>query len=377
MSSIIGFADLAAQNARLRPELDKAIGGVLDRSEFVLGREVDHFEGEFAAYCETTDAVGVSSGTSALHLALVAAGVGPGDEVITTAFTFIGTVAAIGYAGARAVLVDISPDSFTMDISKIEAAITRRTRAIVPVHLYGQSADMDPILDIARRHGLAVIEDACQAHGTLYRGRKVGGLGDAGCFSFYPSKNLGACGEGGVVVTSNREIARQVRLLRNWGQIEPYNHSAEGFGCRMQSIQGAILRVKLRYLDEWNSMRRVNARRYDGALHQSNLSPPQHMSYGRHVYHVYAIRTRKRREAIEAFKRRDINTRVHYPYAVHMLARWRSLNGDGLVFPEAEAAAREVLSVPVHPELSAEQVERVISALAQVSTEIGSEARSA
>lgn len=373
MNAPIGFADLSTQNARIRPELEKAIGQVFDGSDFVLGRAVAEFEEDFARYCGVREAIGVSSGTDALHLALLAAGVGPGDEVITTAFTFIGTVAAIRYTGAQPVLVDISRDSFTIDANKIEAAITRRTRAIVPVHLYGQAADMEPILEIARRHELAVIEDACQAHGALYRGKKVGSFGQAGCFSFYPSKNLGACGEGGLVVTSNTEMARQIRLLRNWGQIERYKHSGEGFGRRMQGLQAAILRVKLRHLDEWNATRRANATRYDNALRLSRLIAPRHMNYGRHVYHVYAVRTAQRQRAIEAFASLGIEARVHYPYAISQLSQLGCIGASGFGFPEAEAAAREVLSIPVHPELTADQLEHIVSAFGAVSAELHSE----
>jgi dTDP-4-amino-4,6-dideoxygalactose transaminase len=309
----------------------------------------------------------VSSGTSALHLALLAARVQPGDEVITTAFTFVATVAAIGYAGARPVLVDIAPDSFTIDPERIEAAITPRTRAIVPVHLYGQPADMAAILDIARRHGLAVIEDACQAHGAEYQGQRVGSLGDAGCFSFYPSKNLGACGEGGMVVTSNPEIARELRSLRDWGRTARTPHAAPGFNYRMEGIQGAVLRVKLRYLDQWNAARRANAARFDATLRGPALEAPQAAPWGRHVYHVYAVRAKRRAAAQDAFLARGIETRVHYPTPVHLHGAWRHLGLDRGDLPEAERAADEVLSIPVHPELSPEDVERVADALRAIS----------
>jgi dTDP-4-amino-4,6-dideoxygalactose transaminase len=295
--------------------------------------------------------------------------VGPGDEVITTAFTFVATVAAIGYTGARPVLVDISPGSFTIDPGRIEAAITPRTRAIVPVHLYGQPADMDPILDIARRHRLAVIEDACQAHGAEYRGRRVGSLGDAGCFSFYPSKNLGACGEGGMLVTSNPEVAQQVRLLRDWGQSGSYQHVVQGFNYRMEGIQGAVLGVKLRYLEQWNTARRANAARYDATILGPALQATPAMTYGRHVYHIYAVRANRRAEAQQAFLERGIETRVHYPTPIHLLEAWRHLGLHAGDLPEAERAADEVLSIPVHPELSPEQVNDVIQALQAISWE--------
>lgn len=366
---MIRFADLATQNSRIRGELDAAIAGVLDRSEFVLGLPVAEFEAGFAAYCGALHGVGVNSGTSALHLALLVAGVQPGDEVITTAFTFVATVAAIGHAGATPVLVDISPDSFTIDPVRIEAAITSRTRAIVPVHLYGQPADMNPILDIARRHNLAVVEDACQAHGAKYNGVAVGSLGDVGCFSFYPSKNLGACGEGGMLVTSNPEMARRARLLRDWGQEAPYQQIAHGFNYRMESIQGAVLGVKLQYLNDWNASRRANAARYGAAIDGPSLVAPTLMGWAEHVYHVYAVRAPNRARTQDAFLHRGIETRVHYPTPIHLLDTWRHLGLCPGSLPHTECAANEVLSIPVHPELSVDQVEQVVSALQAISLE--------
>jgi dTDP-4-amino-4,6-dideoxygalactose transaminase len=254
---VIPFVDLAAQYREIRDEVHAAIQGVLESTQFVLGKEVAAFEEEFAAYCDVEHGIGVNTGTSALHLALLAAGIGRGDEVITVPFTFVATVAAIDYTGARPVFVDIDPATFTMDPAAIEAAITERTRAILPVHLYGQPADMDPILEIARRHGLLVIEDACQAHGAEYRGQRVGGIGDLGCFSFYPGKNLGAYGEGGMVTTDNADHARRIRMLRDWGAERKYHHELKGFNYRLEGIQGAILRVKLRHLERWTEARRT------------------------------------------------------------------------------------------------------------------------
>src|SRR5450631_3803663 len=248
---MIPFIDLAAQYHDLKPEIDAAIARVFESSQFILGQETEAFEEEFAAYCDVQHAIGVNSGTSALHLALLAAGIGPGDEVITVPFTFVATVAAIGYSGAKPVFVDIDPASFTMDVTQLESAITPRTKAIIPVHLYGQSADMDPIMEIARRHNLIVIEDAAQAHGAEYKGRRVGSIGDMGCFSFYPGKNLGAYGEGGAVVTRNPAYEHTIRMLRDWGAEKKYVHQLKGYNYRMEGIQGAILRVKLRYLEGW------------------------------------------------------------------------------------------------------------------------------
>ena len=256
---MIPVLDLKAQYRTIKSELDAAVIRVLENAQFILGPEVAAFENEFAGYCGAAEAVGVNSGTSALHLALLACGIGPGDEVITSPFTFIATAAAIVYAGARPVFVDIDPASFNMDVTRIEAAITPRTRAILPVHLFGQPADMDPIMDIARRHGLVVIEDAAQAHGAEYKGRRAGSIGEMGCFSFYPSKNLGACGEAGAVVTNNAAYARKIRLLRDWGCERKYVHEIKGYNYRMEGMQGAILRVKLRHLEQWTEARRERA----------------------------------------------------------------------------------------------------------------------
>jgi dTDP-4-amino-4,6-dideoxygalactose transaminase len=363
---MIPFADLVTQHARLRAELEPAISDVLGRGEFVLGRRVAEFEEAFASYCGAQHGVGVNSGTSALHLALLAAGVGPQHEVITTAFSFVATAAAIGYTGARPVLVDVAQDSLTIDPDRIESAITPRTRAIVPVHLYGHPADMDPILEIARRHGLAVIEDAAQAHGAEYKGRRVGSLGDAGCFSFYPSKNLGACGDAGMVVTSHPDCARALRLLRDWGQAGPYRHVARGFNYRMASIQGAVLAVKLRHLDEWTRARRRNAARYAAAISDPGVEAPRVRPWARHVYHIYAVRTRQRAAVQVAFHRHGIETRVHYPTPIHLTDAWRDLGYRAGDFPTAERAATEVLSIPVHPELTEAQVDTVARAAAAI-----------
>ena len=271
----VPYLDLKAQYQSIKPEIDAAIARVLDSCQFVLGSEVAGFEQEFATYCGTAECIALNSGTSALHLALLAAGVGPGDEVITVPFTFVASVAAVIYTGARPVLVDIDPRSFTMDPAAIEAAITPRTKAILPVHLYGQPADMDPIMEVARRHGLVVIEDAAQAHGAKYKGRPVGSIGDMACFSFYPGKNLGAYGEGGAVTTSNAEYARTVRMLRDWGQDRKYHHVLRGYNYRMEGFQGAILRVKLRHLEQWTEARRAVVTQYNHTWRtlESNVPP--------------------------------------------------------------------------------------------------------
>jgi dTDP-4-amino-4,6-dideoxygalactose transaminase len=359
----IPLLDLKAQYHGIKPEIDAAIAGVLESSQFVLGAEVAAFEEEFAAYCGTSECIALNSGTSALHLALLAAGVGPGDEVITVPFTFIASVAAIGYVGARPVLLDIDPSSFTINPGAIEKAITARTRAILPVHLYGQPADMDPIMEVARRHGLVVIEDAAQAHGAKYKGVPVGGIGDLACFSFYPGKNLGAYGEGGAVTTGNVEFASTIRMLRDWGQDRKYHHVLRGFNYRMEGFQGAILRVKLRHLEQWTEARRAGAVRYNKLLADSGVETPKEMPWARHVYHVYTLRSHYRDALQAALQAEGIQTGVHYPVPVHLQPVYADLGYGRGAFPNAEAAASQVLSLPLYPELSPEALAEVAAAV--------------
>jgi dTDP-4-amino-4,6-dideoxygalactose transaminase len=368
--NVIPFVDLKAQYASIRTEVNAAIQGVLDSCQFTLGPEVAKFEQEFAAYCGASIGVGVNTGTSALHLALLAAGVGPGDEVITVPFTFVATVAAIGYTGAKPVFVDIDPRTFTMDPATIESAITPRTKAIIPVHLYGQCADMDPILAIARKQGLLVIEDACQAHGAEYKGRRAGSMGDLGCFSFYPGKNLGAYGEGGLVTTSNEEYARIVRMLRDWGAEKKYQHVLKGYNFRLEGIQGAVLRVKLRHLEAWTEARRAAASRYDAMLAGSGVRTPEALSHNRHVYHVYAIRTAQRHDWQQSLTAAGIQTGIHYPIPVHLLPAHADLGYRPGQFPHSEKAADEVLSLPMFPELTPAQSEEVSAAVRGLSVEL-------
>jgi dTDP-4-amino-4,6-dideoxygalactose transaminase len=360
---VIPFVDLKAQYQSIKPEIDAAVIGVLGSTQFVLGSAVLAFEQAFAPYCQAEHAVGVSNGTSALHLALLAAGIGRGDEVITTPFTFIASVSAIDYTSARPVFVDIDPASFAIDPAKIEAAITSRTKAILPVHLYGRPADMDPILEIARRHNLVVIEDAAQAHGAEYKGRRAGSMGDMGCFSFYPGKNLGAYGEGGAVTTNNPEYARTLRILRDWGAERRYHHHLKGFNYRLEGIQGAVLGVKMKYIEGWTETRRTHAASYDELLADSAYDLPTTPSHLRHVYHVYAIR-HPRRDALQAFLHdREIETNIHYPIPVHLQRCFAELKHKVGDFPHAERAANEVLSLPMYPELQPQQQDQVIAAL--------------
>ena len=360
---MIPLVDLKAQYRAIQPEIDAAVAGVLGSGQFVLGQEVAAFEAEFAAYCQAGHSIGVNSGTSALHLALLAAGIGPGDEVITVPFTFVATVGAIIYTGAQPVLVDIDPTSFTIDVDRIEGAITPHTKAILPVHLYGQPADMDSILDIARRRDLVVIEDAAQAHGAEYKGRRVGGIGDLGCFSFYPGKNLGAYGEGGAVTTSNGAYARAVALLRDFGAERKYQHLLRGYNYRLEALQAAILRVKLRHLEAWTEARRAHAAGYDRELRRAGVPTPAALPYARHVYHVYAIRTPRRETLQTALADAGIQTGIHYPVPVHLQPAYADLGYRPGDFPHSERAAGEVLSLPMYSELEEQQILRVVSAV--------------
>jgi dTDP-4-amino-4,6-dideoxygalactose transaminase len=365
---MIPFVDLKAQYRSIKDEVNAAIQGVIERCEFTLGSEVAAFEKEFAGYCQVEHGIGVNTGTSALHLALLAAGVGKGDEVITVPFTFVATVSAIDYTGAKPVFVDIDPKTFTMDVNAIEAAITEKTKAIIPVHLYGQPADMDPILEIARKHNLVVIEDACQAHGAEYKGRRAGSMGHMGCFSFYPGKNLGAYGEGGMVVTNNPEFTRAIRMLRDWGAEKKYQHVLKGYNFRLEGIQGAVLRVKLKYLEGWTEARRTAAARYDSLLAGTGVPTPYARPDVRHVYHLYAIRTQNRQAWQDALLAQGIQTGIHYPTPVHLLPAFADLGYQAGQFPHSERAANEVLSLPMFPELTAAQCERVAQAVQELAT---------
>ena len=360
---MIPFVDLKSQYLSIKPEVDAAIQGILNSCQFTLGSEVVAFEQEFAAYSGAQIGIGVNTGTSALHLALLAAGVGHGDEVITVPFTFVATVSAIDYTGATPVFVDIDPSTYTMDVTALEAAITDKTKAIIPVHLYGQTADMDPILEIAKRHGLVVIEDACQAHGAEYKGRRAGSMGDMTCFSFYPGKNLGAYGEAGMVVTDNPEYARTIRMLRDWGAEKKYHHVLKGYNFRMEGIQGAVLRVKLKRLDAWTELRRTAASHYDRMFAGSSIATPKAMGYARHCYHIYAIRTANRQAWQEALLAQGIQSGIHYPTPVHLLPAFADLGYQAGQFPHAEKAANEVLSLPMFPELTQAQCEEVARAV--------------
>jgi len=360
----VPFLDIKLQNEPLRDEIRTAMESVIDSSAFAGGPFVEAFEEKFATYCGTRYAVGVSNGTDALWLALLALDIGPGDEVITVPNTFMATAEAITYCGARPVFVDIDESTYTMDPEGLREAITPRTRAIIPVHLFGQPADMDPILEIARERGLRVVEDAAQAHGAAYKGRIAGSMGDAGCFSFYPGKNLGAFGEAGAVVTSNEELRDKLRVLRDHGQICKYHHTMVGWNCRMDGIQAAVLEVKLRHLESGNERRRAVAAQYERELEGvPGVVLPVASPSMRHVYHIYAIRTAERNEVIRGLAQQGVGTGIHYPIPVHLQEAYRDLGYGRGVFPRAERCAEELISLPMFPELSGQQISHVAQTL--------------
>jgi dTDP-4-amino-4,6-dideoxygalactose transaminase len=359
----VPFVDLRKQHEPIDNELIEVFQRVLRQSSFILGPEVKNFEAAFASYLGATDSIALNSGTAALQLVLQALEIGPGDEVITVPNTFIATAEAISAVGARPVFVDVDPLSYTMDPSLVEAAITPRTRALLPVHLYGQSADMDALLEIAKRHNLHVVEDACQAHGAEYKGRKAGTMGIAGCFSFYPSKNLGCLGEGGAVVTSDAKLADKVRLLRAHGSTRKYEHSMPAYNFRLEGLQGGLLSVKLKYLDEWNDRRRKCARRYEELLSGTAISIPVEMPFAKHVYHLYVIQVEGRDEIRQQLAAKKIECGLHYPIPLHLQKAYETLGYKEGDFPVTEQAARRILSLPIYPDLTNEQVEAVASAL--------------
>ena len=361
--------DLAAEYLSLRAEIEAAVRAVLSSGHYIGGPEVEGLEREFAAACGVPYGVAVHSGTDALRLALLATGLEPGDEVITSPFTFIGTTEAIHQAGGTVVFADIDPGTFTLEPARVEQALTPRTRVLLPVHLYGQTADMEALGAIAKRRSLLVIEDACQAHGAQSRGRAAGALGTAGCFSFYPTKNLGACGEGGLVTTADAALAARVKRLRDHGQAEKYVHVEEGYNGRLDALQAAILRVKLRRLAAANETRRAIASRYRERLAEFDASGrlrlPVERRGDRHVYHQFAVRLPEGRDRVRArLAEQGIETGTHYPIPLHRQPCYAAMGlGEGS-FPESERAAREVLTLPLHPALATAQVERVCRALA-------------
>ena len=363
----VPFLDLKAQYQAHRDEFDSAIQQVIDKTAFAGGPFVQKFEESFAEYCQTKHAIGVSSGTSALWIALLAMGVGPGDEVITTPNTFIATAEAISFTGAKPVFVEITEKTYNIDPSKIEAAITPKTKAIIPVHLFGQMADMTPIMQIAKKHNLYVIEDASQAHGAYYNGRRAGSIAEVGCFSFYPGKNLGAFGEAGGIVTNNSELAARMRMIRDHGQSKKYHHRIVGWNGRMDGIQGAVLSVKLKYIDKWNELRRQHAHQYDNLLmSQNNVITPFVATYGTPVYHIYAIRVANRDAVLAAMGKKGVRCGIHYPIPLHLQEAYEDLGLKKGAYPISERCSEEYLSLPMFPELTPSQLLHVTTTLKEV-----------
>lgn len=365
---MIPLVDLKAQHDSLRPQLFAALTHIVDTSSFIMGPAIKEFEADFAKFCGCDYAIGVSSGTSALHLAMAACDLKPGDEVITIPHTFIATAEAVSMHGGRVRFVDIDPKTYTMDVSKLEAAITAKTKIIVPVHLYGHPTDMDPLMAIARKHGLKVVEDCAQAHGAEYKGKRVGTIGDFGCFSFFPAKNLGALGDAGAVTTNDEASAAKIRLLRNHGREGKYEHQYVGYNERMDTLHAAVLNVKLPHLDAWNEARRARAEDYTNKLVGSGVTVPTVAEGCKHVYHLYVIRYSKR-DALQKFlSERGIGTGVHYPLPLHLQPAYSDLGYKEGDFPDTEKAAKEILSLPMYPELGVEQVEIVAAAINEYTT---------
>jgi dTDP-4-amino-4,6-dideoxygalactose transaminase len=361
----VPLVDLKIQYLPLKDKIFTGIDEVLDSMYLFLGKNVQNFESEFAQFCSVENAIGVSEGTTALHLILRALEIGPGDEVITVSHTFIATAEAIQLAGATPVFVDIDPQTYLMDVAKVEAAITPHTKAILPVHLYGQTVDMDPLLEIAHQHGLYVIEDACQAHGAAYKGRRAGGLGDAAAFSFYFSKNLGAFGEGGMVTTNNPDIAQKVRLLRDHGSPSKYNHEYLGTNARLDELQAVVLRAKLPHLEGWNKQRRQHAARYAELLQGTPVITPVECPENEHAYHLYVIRAPERDELLAWLKEHEVFGGIHYPIPIHLQPSMRALGYQEGDFPVTEQVVDEIISLPMYPELTDDQLEYVAQMIHQ------------
>ena len=362
---MISFVDLKGEYAEISREITQAVQRVLKNGWFILGEEVERFESEFSGYVGSKYGIGMNSGSDALFLVLKALGIGEGDEVITVSHTFISTADAIVRNGAKPVFVDIEPDTYCIDVSGIEERITNKTRAILPVHLYGHPSDMEPIMEIAGRHGLRVVEDACQAHGAEYKGRKAGSIGDVGCFSFYPIKNLGAYGDGGMVVTDNEELAAKLKMLRNYGQPVKYHHDFIGINSRLDEIQAAILRVKLKYLNEWNEKRRGVAGLYDELLRNSPVTTPVERKYAKHIYHLYVVRHKNRDRLQQDMLDNGIQTQIHYPIPVHKQEAYLGL-ASGVELPVTEKTCGEILSLPMHPYLREDEIMAVAECIGRI-----------
>lgn len=358
----IAFFDLKRQYSRIKEEIDTAIGKVLSSGYFILGAEVETFERDFASYSNSRFGVGVASGTEALYISLLACGIKPQDEVITVANAGVPTIAAITLARAIPVFIDINPKSYNIDVTKIEEKITPRTKAILPVHLYGQCADMDPILEISKKHNLKVIGDACQAHGAMYKEKKAGSMGDMGAFSFYPTKNLGCYGDGGMIVTNDRVLAKRAKMLRDYGQEERYHHKLKGINSRLDEIQAAVLRVKLKFLDGWNSKRIEIADMYDKNINNKLIVKPARMGYATHIYHLYVITCRYRDKLREYLKDKGIQTLIHYPVPAYLQEAYSELK-RGNICPITEESAKRAISLPLYPEITTKEINYICRAI--------------
>lgn len=361
----IPILDLTAQYKSIKSEIDAAIKGVVDSQHFILGPEVEAFESEVAAYCGTEYAIGVASGTDALILSLKALGIGPGDEVITTPFTFFATAEAVSIVGAKPVFVDIDPRTYCINPELIEDKITKNTKVVIPVHLFGQCADMDPILEVAKINNLKVIEDTAQAMGATYKGRQAGSMGDAGALSFFPSKNLGGFGDGGMIITNNKDIADKVRMLRVHGSTIRYIHSAIGTNSRLDALQAAVLRVKLKHLNGWLDSRRRIAEYYNDNLKGiDNLTTPYSPAHNGHTYHLYVLRVKPDPEKLSKFLNdQGIEARTYYPVSLHLQDCYKNLGYKKGVLPESESASPQTLAIPIYPELGREEMDAIISAI--------------
>ncbi len=359
----VPFIDFTLQNKAIRAEVDAGLAHVIEKASFIMGPDVKKFEDEFAVYCGVKYAVGVNSGTDALFLALVAMGVGRGDEVIVPTFTFIATALAASYTGAQVKFVDIEEGSYNLDVSKLEKAITKKTKVIIPVHLYGQMANMDEVLAIAQKHGVAVLEDSCQAHGTRYKGRRSGSMGNAGCFSFYPTKGLGGWGDGGMVVTNDEKIAHMVQLLRDYGRTDRYAHKFKGHNSRLDTVQAVVLSAKLKHLDAWNDMRKAVAGLYAKHLTGTSVVIPKQGPDREHVYQTYAVRVQDRARVMDKLKEKGIAALIHYPIPIHMQEAYSDAGFKKGDFPVAEKVADEILSLSMFPHMTEAQVIEVATAL--------------
>ena len=363
----VPFSDFSQQYQTVKDKIDKGLKNVFEKGNFILGEEEKAFEAQFARYCDSKYAIGVNSGTDALYLALGALNITVGDEVIIPTYTFIATALCISYTGAKPVFIDIEEETYNIDPNKLEETITEKTKAIIPVHLYGQPANMDEIEAITKKHNIAIVEDACQAHGATYKGEKTGSLGDIGCFSFYPTKSLGAFGDGGIVVTNNDDINQKIQMLRDYGRKDRYEHQIKGFNSRLDTIQAVVLSAKLEHLDEWNKMRGIQAAYYCQLLKEvSSITTPMIKENRTHVFQTFAIRVPNRDKICNEMKKKGVSVLIHYPIPIHLQEAYRDLGHNKGDFPVSEKIAGEILSLPMFPHISQEQIEYVCSSLKEL-----------